>query len=144
MNIIQINSSSVTGISEALLNAPFQLNIYLGAFIFVTGNISCIGNFIVFSSRTFRARACSLYLIAESIFSFIYFNFVLVTRVIQKGFRLPIIDHYDPICKIREFLSEYTHQVAFTLFILASVDRFLSTHRSVGMYTFDYFVSLFD
>jgi hypothetical protein len=67
-----------------------------------------------------------------------------VTRVIQKGFRLPIIDHYDPICKIREFLSEYTHQVAFTLFILASVDRFLSTHRSVGMYTFDYFVSLFD
>jgi hypothetical protein len=144
MNTTNISSSTGTGISAALLIAPFQLNIYLGAFIFITGNISCIGNFIVFSSRTFRARACSLYLITESIFSFIYFNFVLVTRVIQKGFQLPIINRYDSICKIREFLSEYTHQVAFTLFILATVDRFLSTHRSAGMYAFRYFVSLFD
>jgi hypothetical protein len=136
MNIVQINSSSTAGISESLLIAPYQLNIYLGAFIFVTGNISCIGNFTVFTSRTFRSRACSIYLIAESIYSFIYFNYVLVTRIIQKGFRFPIIDRYDWICKLREFLSEYTHQVAFTLFILATVDRFLSTHRSVGMYTF--------
>jgi hypothetical protein len=139
MNATNISSSG-TGISDALLLAPFQLNIYLGIFIFITGNIGCIGNFTVFSSRTFRARACSLYLIAESIFSFIYFNFVLVTRVTQKGFRFPIINRYDPICKIRQFLSEYTHQVAFTLFILATVDRFLSTHRSVGMYTFTYSV----
>jgi hypothetical protein len=140
MNIVQINSSNTSGISPALLIAPYQLNIYLGAFIFVTGNISCIGNFTVFSSRTFRARACSIYLIAESICSFIYFNYVLVTRVIQKGFQLPIINWYDWICKLREFLSEYTHQVAFTLFILAAVDRFLSTHRSAGMYTIPYSV----
>jgi hypothetical protein len=139
MNATNISSSG-TGISDALLLTPFQLNIYFGIFIFITGNISCIGNFTVFNSRTFRARACSLYLIAESIFSFIYFNFVLVTRVTQKGFRFPIINHYDAICKIRQFLSEYTHQVAFTLFILATVDRYLSTHRSAGMYTFAYFV----
>jgi hypothetical protein len=134
MNIVEINSSNTADISESLLMAPFQLNIYFGIFIFVTGNISCIGNFIVFTSRTFRARSYSLYLVAESFFSFIYFNFVLVTRVTQKGFRYPIINGYDPICKIRQFLSEYTHQVAFTLFILATVDRVLSTHRSAGMY----------
>ncbi len=134
MNTTNTNSSSSSDISDALLMAPFQLNIWLGIFIFITGNISSIGNFTVFSSRTFRRRACSVYLIAESIMTFIYFNYVLVTRIIQKGFQLPIINRYDVICKIRQFLSEYTHQVAYTLFTLATIDRILSTHRSVGMY----------
>jgi hypothetical protein len=136
MNATNSSSSISNGISASLLIAPFQLNIWLGIFIFITGNISSIGNFTVFSSRTFRARACSIYLIAESMFTFIYFNFVLVTRVIQHGFQLPIINRYDAICKIREFLSEYTHQAAYSLFICATIDRFLSTHRSVGMYDF--------
>ena len=132
--------NSNTGISNALLMAPYQLNIWFGLFIFVTGNISTAGNFIVFTSRTFRFRACSIYLIAEAVCTFIYFNYVLVTRMIQKGFQLPIINRYDPICKIRQFLSEYTHQVAFTLFIFASIDRFLSTHRSIGMLCFERFL----
>ena len=127
-------SSNSNDVSSALLIAPFQLNIYLGLFIFITGNISSIGNFIVFTSRTFRARACSVYLIVESMFTFIYFNYVLVTRLIQKGFQLPIINRYDVVCKVRQFLSEYTHQVAFTLFALATIDRILSTHRSNGRY----------
>lgn len=134
-NTTPINSKTV--ISHALLVAPYQLNIWFGLFIFVTGNISTIGNFFVFTSRTFRFRACSIYLIAESICTFFYINYVLVTRIIQKGFQLPIINRYDPICKIRQFLSEYTHQVALTLFIFASIDRLLSTHRSIGMSHFE-------
>ncbi|CAF1003305.1 unnamed protein product [Rotaria sp. Silwood1] len=82
-------NTSNTIIDPTLLLTPYQLNIYLGLFIFVT-----------------------------------------VTRIIQKGFRLPIINRYDVVCKIRQFLSQYTHQVAFTLFTLATIDRFLSTHRS--------------
>jgi hypothetical protein len=136
MNTTNISS----GVSEALLIAPFQLNISLGIFIFITGNISTFGNFMVFSSRTFRSRACSVYLLAESICTFVYFNFVLTTRMIQKGYQIPIINRYDVICKIRQFLSEYTHQVAFSLFALATIDRLLSTHRSVGTYKYIYVV----
>ncbi|CAF0989642.1 unnamed protein product [Adineta steineri] len=55
-----------------------------------------------------------------------------ITRLIQKGFNYPIINLYDPICKIRQFFSEYTHQGAFTLFALATIDRILSTHRNVA------------
>jgi hypothetical protein len=137
-NYFTANATNLSGsdVSYGLLIAPQQLDIWFALFIFITGNISSIGNFIVFSSRTFRARACSIYLIFESMFTFIYFNYVLVTRMIQKGFLIPIIDHYDPVCKIREFLSEYVHQVAFTLFTFATIDRFLSTHRSVGMYNY--------
>ena len=128
-----MSATNTTSISSALLIAPYQLNIWFGLFIFVTGNISTIGNFIVFTSRTFRRRACSIYLIAETGCTFLYFNYVLVTRITQKGFQVPIINRFEAVCKIRQFLSIYTHQVAFTLFIFATADRFLSTHRSVGM-----------
>lgn len=130
MNATSVSKSA--SVDDALLLAPFQLNIWFGLFIFVTGNISSLGNLIVFTSRSFRARACSIYLVAESFFSFIYFDFVLVTRIIQKCFRLPIINRYEAICKIRQFLSEYTHNVAFALFVLATIDRLLSTQRSMG------------
>jgi len=126
------NSSTTGYVSPALLEVPFLLNIYLGVFILITGTISSIGNFLVFSSRNFRARACSYYLIVESCFTFIYFDFVCLTRVIQHGFQLLIINDYSSICKIREWLSEYTHQVAFSLYACATVDRVLSTHRSAG------------
>jgi len=129
---MSLTNSSSTSINPALLIAPFQLNIWLGLSIFITGNLSCLGNFLVFSSRTFRSQACSIYLIVESMSTFFYFNYVLLTRIIQKGFQYPIINRYDVVCKIRQFLSEYTHQVAFTLFTCATIDRYLSTHRSPG------------
>ncbi|CAF3832575.1 unnamed protein product [Rotaria sp. Silwood1] len=131
---MSVTNMSSNIIDPTLLLIPYQLNIYLGLFIFITGNISWIGNIIVFSSRNFRGRACSIYLIAESYFNFLYFDYVLVIRMIQKGFRLPIINRYDVVCKIRQFLSQYTHQVAFTLITLATIDRLLSTHRSIGFY----------
>lgn len=129
-----MSATNASSVSSELLRIPYQLNIYIGLFIFVTGNISNFGNLLVFTSRLFRARACSLYLIGDCACNVIYFNYVLVTRMIQKGFQLPIINRYDPICKIRQFFSEYTHQVAFTLFTLATLDRYLSTHRSMGEY----------
>ena len=133
-NTMSANTTSTPPIDGGLLLAPFQLNIWFGMFIFITGNISCLGNLIVFSSRNFRRRACSIYLVAEVFFNVIYFDYVLVTRMIQKGFRLPIINRYNVICKIRQFLSQYVHQVAFTLFSLATLDRLLSTQRSIGKY----------
>lgn len=123
-----------TPVSKALLDAPFLLNIWFGLFIFVTGNFSCFGNLLVFTSQAFRSRACSIYLIVESFFNIIYFDYVLVTRMIQKGFGIPIINRHDPICKIRQFFSTYTHQVAFSLFTLATLDRILSTQRNLGPY----------
>jgi hypothetical protein len=89
--------------------APYQLNIYLGLFIYITGNISSTESFVVFSSQTFRARACSIYLIAESVYTFVYFIYVLMTKMIQKDFQLPIINRYEDVCKVRQFLSEHTH-----------------------------------
>ena len=128
------NSSAPGYVNPVLLQVPYLLNIYLGAFILIMGTISSIGNFLVFSSRTFRARACSKYLIAEAIAAFFHFDYVCLTRVIQNGFRIPVFSRYSAVCKTRQWVSEFTHETAFSLFVLATIDRCLSTHRSPRKY----------
>ncbi|CAF2958125.1 unnamed protein product [Rotaria sp. Silwood2] len=123
-------SSSVSSVNSALLAAPYQLNMWLGLFIWVAGNLGSIGNMIVFSSRTFRNRAYSVYLLSEAMSDFIYFDFLLLTRVLQKGFQIPITTRYDVLCKLRQFVSVWSHQVSFTLFSFATIDRLLSAQRS--------------
>ncbi|CAF4515147.1 unnamed protein product [Rotaria sp. Silwood2] len=85
---------------------------------------------IVFSSRTFRNRAYSVYLLSEAMSDFIYFDFVLITRILQKGFQIPITIRYDVLCKLRQFVSVWGNQVSFTLFSFATIDRLLSAQRS--------------
>lgn len=123
-------NNTLNSISSALLAAPFQLNIYFGGFLWITGNIGCMGNIIVFRSRTFRKRAYSIYLMTEALSDFIYFNFVLMTRMLQKGYQIPVTARYDPMCKIRQFLSVWGNQISFTCFLFATIDRLMSTQRS--------------
>ncbi|CAF0855869.1 unnamed protein product [Adineta steineri] len=125
-----MNITITKSVSNAILIAPYQLNIWLGCFILITGNISTIGNIIIFSSRSFRNRACTIYLLAEAFVLIFFFNFVLLTRTLQKGFEIPLLNRYDIICRLRYFASQYTNLLAINLFIFASLDRLLSTHRS--------------
>lgn len=114
-------------------NVSIHLNIWFGLFIWLTGNINCFANMLVFRSRSFRSRACFIYLFWESFTNF-FFHFILVTRVLQGGFQIPIMPRYDVTCKIREFLSEYIFQMANTFFVCATLDRLLPTQRSMGEY----------
>jgi hypothetical protein len=125
-----MSNTTTTTIPNGLLLAPYELNIYFGSFLWVTGNIGSIGNMIVFNSKSFRGQACSIYLFYQSIADFFYFNFVLVTRIIQKGFQIPLIVRYDIICKLRQFFSFWGNQISLTFFSFATIDRILSTKRS--------------
>lgn len=130
MNSTDVN---LTSINPNLLIAPQLLNIYFGLFILITGNFSTLGNIIVFTSRTFRIRAYSIYLIAEAACTFIYFNYVLLTRIIQNGFQISLINRYNSMCKTRQFFSQYAQCTAYTFYTLATIDRLLSTQRSMSM-----------
>ncbi|CAF2736537.1 unnamed protein product [Rotaria sp. Silwood2] len=96
-----MNTTS-NSIDSAVLAAPYQLNMWLGLFIWV----------------------------AEAMSDFIYFDFVLITRILQKGFQIPITTRYDVLCKLRQFVSVWGNQVSFTLFSFATIDRLLSAQRS--------------
>ncbi|UJR20094.1 hypothetical protein I4U23_023228 [Adineta vaga] len=116
-------------ISYSLLIAPYQLNIWLGLFLWFTGNIGCIGNMIVYGSRKSRKQAYSIYLFASAIADFHYFNFVLLTRIIQKGFGIPLMNQYVVICKLRQFSTIWGNVVGFSLFAFATIDRLLSAQQ---------------
>ena len=122
-------SNSSSYVSDSLKAAPFQLNIWFGSFLWVTGNIGCLGNIIVFRSRSFRERAYSIYLVSEALSDCLYFNFVLLTRILQKGFQIPLTTRYDSVCKLRQFSSVWGNQVSFSLFMFATIDRILSAQR---------------
>lgn len=125
---------SSNSVSSSLLIAPTQLNIYFGCLIYITGVIGSIGNIIIYKSRSLRDRACSIYLFWESLVDLVYLNTVLLTRLLQKGFKIPITSSSDVICKIRQFTSSYGNQLAFTFLALATIDRILLAHRSPSMF----------
>lgn len=123
---------SSNGISDGLLAAPYELNIYFGLFVYITGVIGSIGNIIVYRSKSMVNRACAVYLLWESIVDLIYLNFVLLTRILMKGFRIPITSRYDVLCRLRQFSSSYGNQLAFTFLALATLDRILLVQRSAS------------
>ncbi|UJR14406.1 hypothetical protein I4U23_001403 [Adineta vaga] len=123
-------NTTINNVSSILLAIPYQLNIYLGSFLWIAGNIGCIGNMIVFRSRTYFQRAYAIYLFFEAISSFFYFDFLLLTRVLQRGFQISITTHYDILCKLRQFDSVWNHVVSLTLFTFATTDRILSLQYS--------------
>jgi hypothetical protein len=125
-------NTTTTAINSALLAAPHQLNIWFGSFIWIMGNIGCIGNMMVFRSRTYRKRAYSIYLFSAAIADFHYFNFVLLTRIIQNGFQYSLMNRFTIICKLRQFSTIWGNVVGFSLFSFAIIDRILCTQRSSG------------
>ncbi|CAF3491026.1 unnamed protein product [Rotaria sp. Silwood1] len=122
-------NTNTSSVSNALSAAPYQLNIWFGSFLWIAGNIGSLGNMMVFCSRSFRNRSYSIYLLSKSMTDFLYFNFVLLTRILEKGFEIPINNRYDIMCKLRQFVSCWANQVSFTLFSFATIDRLLSTQR---------------
>ena len=127
-------SSINTNLESILSNVYYQVNIWFGLFLLINGNISCIVNIIVYQSQAFHKRACFIYLFWESVANFFFFNCVLVTRILQSGFQIPVMQRFDVICKIREFLSEYMYEIGNMFFVLATLDRVLSAQRSMGKF----------
>ncbi|CAF2049860.1 unnamed protein product [Rotaria magnacalcarata] len=123
-------NDTASSYSSILTAVSYQLNIYFGSFLLVAGNLGCMGNIILFLSPTLRERAYSIYLLWEAISDFLYFNFVLMTRVLQYGFKIPILTRYDVLCKLRQFLTDWSNQVSFSFFAFATIDRLLSTQRA--------------
>ncbi|CAF1666905.1 unnamed protein product [Rotaria magnacalcarata] len=125
-----MNSTTRNIISCSLLAAPYQLNIWFDFFLWITGNIGGIGNMIVFRSRFVHKRAYSIYLFSSAVADFHYFNFELVTRIIQNGFGTSLMNRYIAICKLRQFSTTWSNVVSFSSFSFAILDRILSKQRS--------------
>lgn len=135
MNNTNLVVRASSNLGYTLTATPYLINIYIGTFLLIIGNISCIGNVIVFQSRSFRNRAYTIYLFGQTISDFLLINTALLIRVLEKGFGIPITNRYDFLCKIQKLSTYYFYLVSFTYFIFATMDRILSTQRSNCKYT---------
>ncbi|CAF1465520.1 unnamed protein product [Rotaria sordida] len=122
--------NATNSIDNVLLAVPYQLNIWFGSFLWIAGNLGCIGNMIVFWSRSSRKQAYSIYLLSAAVANLHYFNFVLLTRIIQNGFQFSLMNRFIILCKLRQFSTIWGNVVSFSLFSFATIDRILSTQRS--------------
>ena len=113
-----------------LSNLTITIDTYVGLFIYVTGILGSIGNIIVYRSKSMRSRACSVYLLWESIIDFLYLNIIVLTGILMKDFRIAITTRHEILCKLRAFCSTYGNQLAVTFLSLATIDRILLSQRS--------------
>lgn len=129
-----MNNTTTDDVNMNLINTlrstTTYLMIYGGIFVLTTGNLGCLGNIVVFRSQAYRQLACFLYLFYQTIASVFILNIILITRIIESGFKIPVMDGYDVVCRIREFISLFMYQNENTLFLFASIDRILSIQRS--------------
>ena len=128
-----VTTSEMTSSLESTLES---ITIYVmicgGIFILIAGNIGCVGNVVVFRSQAYRRQACFVYLFWEIIASLFILDCILVTRILQSGFQISLMDASDVFCRIREFISLFMYQNENTLFLFATLDRILSAQRSMS------------
>lgn len=123
----EMNANSTISMLSSL---TITIDTYVGLFIYVTGVLGSIGNIIVYRSKSMRNRACSIYLLWESIIDFLYLNIVVLTGILTKDFRIPVATRHEILCKFRSFFSTYGNQLAVTFLSLATIDRILLSQRS--------------
>ena len=133
-----MSNITTNDINNSLINTLNSIATYVlicgGNFILIAGNIGCIGNIIVFRSQAYRQQACFIYLFWGTIASFFILNFILLTRILHSGFKISVMTTYEPICRIREFISLFMYQNENTLFGFSTIDRILAIQRSTSKY----------
>ena len=128
-----VTTSDINNSLESTLKSvTIHVMIWGGIFILVAGNIGFIGNVIVFHSQVYRRQACFIYLFWETIASLFILDGILLTRILESGFQVSLMDAFDAVCKIREFISLFMYQNENTLFLFATIDRILSAQRSMS------------
>jgi hypothetical protein len=104
-----------------------MLNRYFAIAIFIFGTIGNVLNCLILSQRNLRSNPCALFFLFSSIahLSFIYAG--LTTRMLS-GWAVDLSSTIGWLCKIRGFILYTSRTVALWFIVLATVDRWLSSH----------------
>ncbi|CAF1279099.1 unnamed protein product [Adineta steineri] len=100
------------------------LQIILGTF----GNVI---NILIFSRRSLRKNPCSIYFLALSINNIFALYVALLTRLLSSGWQIDPSNTNNILCKLRIFFSYVSLCLTQWFIVLASIDRFLSSCRTV-------------
>jgi hypothetical protein len=124
-----MSSSADVNLIASLNNVSAMLNRYFAIVIFIFGTIGNILNLFVLAQPTLRSNPCALFFLFSSIahLSFIYSG--LTTRILS-GWAADLTATIGWLCKLRGFVLYTSRTVALWFIVLATVDRWLSSHSN--------------
>ncbi|CAF1311405.1 unnamed protein product [Adineta ricciae] len=102
-------------------------------FQIVFGTFGNICNIIIFTRPALRTNPCSMYFLAGSINNTIAIYFTIFVRYMIEAWNLDITLTSVFICKVRQYLSSTAMALCSWFIVLASIDRFLSSSKSVRL-----------
>jgi hypothetical protein len=108
-----------------------QINRIFPVIIFFIGTIGNILNILILSQKRLRKIPCVFLFLVSSIFSLISIDFGLITRVLS-GFAEDPTYTIGWVCKLRTYIVFSTRAMVFWSFVLATVDRWLSSSVEVS------------
>jgi hypothetical protein len=120
-----------TDLTQTLANLTLQLNRIVPIFQLILGTFGNIINILIFTRRTLRSNACSIYFLALSINNLFALYVALLTRLLSSGWQIDPSNTYNILCKLRIFFVYISLCLIQWFIVLASIDRFLSSSQTV-------------
>ncbi|UJR35428.1 hypothetical protein I4U23_028185 [Adineta vaga] len=115
MNIEEVNKLTIS------------LTLYIPLIILFIGNIGCILNLLIFTSKELRRNSCGWYFLMSSISDIFLINFSVITRLSSDHFGSNYQNTSRVYCKIRIYLTWTFPCISTGYLVLSSLDRCLST-----------------
>ena len=109
-----------------------QFTKYVGTFLYSLCVFGTLLNILTFLQRTYRHRACSIYLLIASICDLIQLNLGSLSNILQYGF------HYDwtitsmIYCKTKSYFVYVLTILSGTLTILATIYQYMLSSKKVN------------
>jgi hypothetical protein len=104
-----------------------MLNRYFSIVIFIFGTIGNVLNCLILAQPTLRSNPCALFFLFSS-FAHLTFIYAGLTTRMLSGWAVDLTNTIGWLCKLRGFILYTSRTVALWLIVLATVDRWLSSH----------------
>ena len=118
-------------LTQILATLTLNLNRSLFIIELILGTFGNIMNTLIFTRRSLRNNPCSIYFLALSINDLFVLYVALLTRLLASGWGIDPSNTSNIYCKLRLFIVYIALFLTQWFIVLASIDRFLSSCRTV-------------
>lgn len=116
---------------EILNQLSYSVNIVLGIVMFIVGMIGSLLIALIFlSQRAFRHNACIHYLLAGTVANVFMLANVLLPRILNDGFAVPMYNASEIFCRQRLYVSSVASICAIYFPCWAAFDQYVSSSRN--------------
>lgn len=116
---------------EILNHVSYLVNIVIGMIMFIVGVIGSIFIGLIFlTQRAFRHNACIHYLLAGTFANFLMLVNVLLPRILNDGFAIPMYNASEIFCRERLYMSSVASICAIYFPCWAAFDQYASSSRN--------------